>query len=74
MDYKDLFFTLYPNFFERDYVKNLPEKDFFDELILDLKDFSEKDLEIKIPQNITFGFWQTICARLCTPQKPARAF
>ena len=26
MDYKDLFFTLYPNFFERDYVKNLPEE------------------------------------------------
>lgn len=58
MDYKDLFFTLYPNFFERDYVKNLPEKDTFDELVLELKDFSEKDLEIQVPQNITFGFWK----------------
>ena len=58
MDNKDLFFTLYPNFFEQDYVKNLSEQDKFDELVLELKDFSEKDIDIQVPQNITFGFWK----------------
>ena len=54
---KDLFFALHPNFFEKDYVKNMDSDEVFEEMILELKDFFEDEVEIPIPKGITFGFW-----------------
>lgn len=58
MDYKDLYLSLYPNFFNQDYVKKLPPEENFDELIFELKDFSEKNVEISVSENIKFDFWK----------------
>ena len=58
MDNKDLFFTLYPNFFDLDFIKKLPENENFDELVFELKDFSENDVELSVDENIRFDFWK----------------
>ena len=55
---KDLFISLHPNFFEQDYVKNMDSDEIFDEMVLELKDFSENEVEIPIQAGITFGFWE----------------
>ena len=55
---KDLFTSLHPNFFEQDYVKNMDSDEVFEEMILELKDFFEDEVEIPIPEGITFGFWE----------------
>ena len=55
---KELFFALHPDFFEQDYVKNMDSDEIFDEMILELKVFSENEVEIPIPEEMTFGFWE----------------
>ena len=55
---KDLFISLHPNFFVLYYVKNMDSDEIFDEMVLELKVFSENEVEIPIPEGITFGFWE----------------
>lgn len=38
-DYILLFNSLYPNYFEQDFLRDLPEEFIFDEMILPLKKF-----------------------------------
>ena len=58
MDFKDLYDTLYPNFFNQEFVKKLPAEEKFDELFFELKDFSENDLDIPVQGEIRYDFWK----------------
>ena len=53
--YNDLFNEMHPDFFERDYIKNRPDEEIFDEMILGLEDFEEK--ELPVPTGITYGLF-----------------
>ena len=57
LDYKDCFNTLFPGFFEREYIRNLPETNVAEELVIDLHDFSVKDVQLTCPEHITFGMY-----------------
>jgi predicted acetyltransferase len=58
MDFKDLYDTLYPNFFNQEFVKKLPAEEKFDELVFELKDFSENDLDIPVQGEFRYDFWK----------------
>ena len=58
MDFKDLYDTLYPNFFNQEFVKKLPAEEKFDELFFELKDFSENDLDIPVKGEFRYDFWK----------------
>lgn len=57
MDYADLFNTLHPGFFEKEYIRSLPPEYIFDEQILDLHTFCEDAVQIDCPVHITFGMY-----------------
>ena len=57
LDYKDYFNHLFPGFFEREYIRNLPEKNVAEELVIDLRDFSAEDIKLSCPEHITFGMY-----------------
>lgn len=56
-DYITLMECLQPNFFERDYIRNLPEEWIHDEMILLLDEFEPGLYEKKLDENISFGFY-----------------
>ena len=58
MTYAEMFVTLQPGFFDRPYIRALPEESIFDEQVLFLRDFREDALTIDCPEHITFGFYQ----------------
>ncbi len=58
MNYSDIFNRLHPGFFEKDYIRALPEEHVFDEQVLDLHTFRADTLPIDCPQHITYGFYQ----------------
>ena len=58
MDYKALFHLMHPGFFDKAFIRNLDPEEVFDEQILALSDFDVHELEIPIPEGITFGFFQ----------------
>lgn len=57
LDYKDYFNHLFPGFFERDSIKNLPEENIAEEMIMDLHAFSADDHPLSCPGHITFGMY-----------------
>ena len=57
LDYKDYFSKLFPGFFEREYIRNLPEKNVAEELVIDLHNFSAEDVKLTCPEHITFGMY-----------------
>lgn len=57
MDYKDYFNHLFPGFFDREYIRNLPEENFAEEMIMDLHEFSIDDCKLSCPENITFSMY-----------------
>lgn len=58
IDYKDYFHHLFPGFFERAYIRNLPEQYVAEELIMDLHSFSVNDVPLTCPEQITFGMFK----------------
>lgn len=53
-----LFERIYPNFFESDTIRSLPEGLFFDEMLLPLSEFDIRKYD-KYPEgNISFGFYE----------------
>ncbi|MCR5343656.1 MAG: GNAT family N-acetyltransferase [Butyrivibrio sp.] len=58
MDYRKLFEAVNPGFFERDYIKKIPEKLVYDEMIMELSSFDEKDHDINAPGGITFDYYK----------------
>ena len=57
MDYRDYFNHIFPGFFERAYIRNLPEENIAEELIIDLHDFCADDCPLSCPEHITFGMY-----------------
>ncbi|MCH5266417.1 MAG: GNAT family N-acetyltransferase [Lachnospiraceae bacterium] len=58
-DYILLFNCLYPNFFEREFVRSLPEELVFDEMILPLNEFDMHKYDKNLDDNISFGFYDS---------------
>ena len=49
---------LYPDFFEREMIKNLPSEWICDEMILDLNEFDENLYSKNFDDNISFGIYE----------------
>ena len=56
-EYIDLFNQLHPHYFEHSFIRNMPDEDVYEEMLLDLHTFSADDVEIAVPEGITFGFF-----------------
>ncbi len=57
MDYRDYFNHVFPGFFEREYIRNLPQECVAEELIIDLHAYSAGDYPLTCPEHITFGMF-----------------
>ena len=57
MNYADLFHVLQPGFFDKEYIRTLPEDEVFDEQIIDLHAWQE-GAPVPCPEHITFGFYK----------------
>lgn len=49
--------SIYPNFFEREIVRGLPDELFFNEMILPLNEFDINKYNKKLDDGISFGFY-----------------
>lgn len=65
MNYADLFRRLHPGFFDKPYIRELPEDEVYDEQIIDLRTWQE-GAPVKCPAHITFGFFEGDFAALQT--------
>ena len=52
-----LFFELHPGFFDREYVRRIPENETATELMMYLADFDPECYKKTLSENITFGFY-----------------
>ena len=57
IDYKAYFMAQNPGFFEREYLKSLPETWVYEEMVLELKSFSPESVTLQIPENVSFGWY-----------------
>ena len=57
MNYKQLFDSMYPGFFDEPGIKSMPEDEICAELIMDLRMSAPKPLPYPFPDNITFGIY-----------------
>ncbi|MBE5810137.1 MAG: GNAT family N-acetyltransferase [Clostridiales bacterium] len=57
MTYTEMFQTLQPGFFEKPYIRSLPEAHIFDEQIIDLHEW-QAGAPVPCPAHITFGFYK----------------
>lgn len=57
MTYAEMFRALQPGFFDKPYIRGLPEEHIFDEQIIDLHTWQEGE-PVKYPAHITFGFYK----------------
>lgn len=58
LNYRDYFNHVFPGFFDRAYIRNLPEENIAEEMIIDLHDFSADDCKLSCPEHITFGMYR----------------
>ena len=63
-DYILLLNRMYPNFFEREAVRNLPDEWICDEMLLALKEFDPGIYDKKFSENISFGYYNGNLDRL----------
>lgn len=57
MTYADMFLALQPGFFDKEYIRSLPEDEIYDEQIIDLHEWQVSE-PVECPEHITFGFYQ----------------
>ncbi len=55
LDWREMFLSLFPGFFEGLAARNLPEEWVYEEMALDLSAFSEDAHVLPVPEGITFG-------------------
>ncbi|MCR5466696.1 MAG: GNAT family N-acetyltransferase [Lachnospiraceae bacterium] len=55
--YEKLFLSIHPGFFERDYVKRVPEDESASEMFLRLQEFDPECYQKDLPENVTFGYY-----------------
>ncbi len=53
-----LFHNIHPNFFEREYIRNLEEDEIFDEMMLRLDEFDVGKYEKAFDTSVSFGFFE----------------
>lgn len=58
LNYQAYFHQLFPGFFERASIRNLPDAYVAEELIMDLHHFSAGDVPLACPEHITFGMYE----------------
>ena len=58
MDYKAVFDQMHPGFFQRAYIRSLPEGEEFSEMILDLKEDAWQMHPVSCPEGIRFAVYQ----------------
>ena len=54
--YGDLFTSMHPGFFEREYISRIPAEETYDEMLLYLRGFTYP--EIPVPEDVTFGYYE----------------
>ncbi|MBR4223851.1 MAG: GNAT family N-acetyltransferase [Oscillospiraceae bacterium] len=64
MIYEDMFLTLFPGFFDRPYVREIPTGEIYTELVLRL-DSCDDSTATDIPEGITFGLYDGDIGKLC---------
>ena len=64
MDYRALFHLMHPGFFDKPFIRDLDPEDVFAEQIMALSGFDPNAVDIPIPPDITFGFYQGDMAAL----------
>lgn len=57
-DYISLFNSMHKGFFEGEGVKSLSEGEVFEEMLMPLKEFDIGKYDKKLPQNVSFGFYE----------------
>ena len=57
--YEDLFLEMNPDFFEREYVKAVPENEPASEMLLCLRDFDEESYVKTFGDEVTFGYYHS---------------
>lgn len=57
MTYAEMFHALQPGFFDKPYIRTLPEEYIFDEQVIDLHTWQECE-SVPCPDHITFGFYK----------------
>lgn len=58
MNVQEYFNQLFPGFFERESIRNLPEKAVAEELTIDLHTYQAEDYPLSCPDHITFGMFE----------------
>ena len=56
-DYISILDHMYPNFFKREDIRNLPDECICDEMILSLDEFDSNKYDKKLEDNISFGYY-----------------
>ncbi len=56
-EYIELFNSVNPDFFEKEYIKKLPDNAIFDEMILPLNEFEPSKYEHSFENDISFGYY-----------------
>lgn len=57
MNYAEMFAALQPGFFEKEYIRTLPEDETYVEQVIDLHSWQE-GAPVECPGHITFGYYQ----------------
>lgn len=57
-EYILLFHSIYPNFFERENIRNLPDEWVCDEMVLPLEEFDPHKYDKKMDDNVSFGYYE----------------
>lgn len=58
IDFQAYFTAQNPDFFERAYLKNLPEDAVYEEMALDLRAFQPEKVSLPVPDGASFGWYQ----------------
>lgn len=53
-----IFEEIFPGFFQNEGIKSLPEDAVYEEMFLELASCSAEEVNIQIPENVTFGFFK----------------
>lgn len=55
--YRALFNSMHPGFFERDYIRPIPPQNVYEEMILPLESFDAAAFHLPVPEGTSFGFY-----------------
>ena len=64
INYESMFDALFPGYFEKEFIRSLPEDDVSCEMVLPLADFQDGGPLTGLPQGVRFGFYRGEAAPL----------